>query len=92
LLELLALVVMMDRLNGLLEADGDEQTDDDGGDVDEEVAPGVGGVGGRRAWVSPWGLCYLCCFGSVAALCVAVSTDCVGRVDVERGRLLEGVF
>jgi hypothetical protein len=55
LLELLALVVMMDRLNGLLEADGDEQTDDDGGDVDEEVAPGVGGVVGC-GWTSSMGV------------------------------------
>jgi hypothetical protein len=34
-------VVLVDALDGLLEADGDEKTDDDGGDVDEEVAPGV---------------------------------------------------
>jgi hypothetical protein len=33
--------VLVDALDGLLEADGDEKTDDDGGDVDEEVAPGV---------------------------------------------------
>ena len=26
---------------------GDEEAEDDGGDVDEEVAPGVGGVVGR---------------------------------------------
>ena len=37
-------VVLVDALDGLLESDGDEQADDDGGDVDEEVAPGVGGV------------------------------------------------
>ena len=54
------LMAMVDELDGLLEADGDEETDDDGGDVDEEVAPGVCGV----VW---W-------------------------VDVEHGRLLEGVF
>jgi len=42
------LMAMMDGFDGLLEADGDEQADDDGGDVDEEVAPGVGGVVG---WV-----------------------------------------
>jgi len=46
--ELVALMTMMQGLNGLLEADGDEQADADGGDVDEEVAPGVGGVVG---WV-----------------------------------------
>jgi hypothetical protein len=39
---------VVDGFDGLLEADGDEQTDADGGDVDEEVAPGVGGVVG---WV-----------------------------------------
>jgi hypothetical protein len=37
----------MDCLDRLLEADGDEKADDDGGDVDEEVSPGVGGVSGR---------------------------------------------
>jgi hypothetical protein len=42
------LAVMVNGLDGLLEADGDEEADDDGGDVDEEVAPGVGGVVG---WV-----------------------------------------
>ena len=46
--ELDALVVMMDGLDGLLEADGDEQAYADGGDVDEEVAPGVDGFVG---WV-----------------------------------------
>jgi hypothetical protein len=35
---------MVDVFDGLLEADGDEQTDDDGGDVDEEVFPRVRGV------------------------------------------------
>jgi hypothetical protein len=39
--------MMVDELDGLFEADGDEQTDTDGGDVDEKVAPGVDGfVGG----------------------------------------------
>jgi hypothetical protein len=42
-LQLDALVVMMDGLDGLLEADSDEEADTDGGDVNEEVAPGVGG-------------------------------------------------
>ena len=54
------LMAMVEELDCLFEADGDQEADDDGGDVDEEVAPGVGGV--------------------------------VGRVDVEHGRLLEGVF
>jgi hypothetical protein len=43
-LELVALVTVMDEFDGLLEADGDEETEDDGGDVDEEVSPGAGGV------------------------------------------------
>jgi hypothetical protein len=37
------LTAVMEVLDGLFEADGDEQADDDGGDVEEEVAPGVGG-------------------------------------------------
>jgi hypothetical protein len=45
--ELVALMAMMDGFDGLFEADGDEEADDDGGDVDEEVAPGVGGGVGR---------------------------------------------
>jgi hypothetical protein len=45
-LELMALVAVMDRLDSLFKADGDEEAEDDGGDVDEEVAPGAGGVVG----------------------------------------------
>lgn len=41
LLDLLALMEVLDRL---LDADGDEQAYDDGCDVNEEVAPGVGGM------------------------------------------------
>jgi hypothetical protein len=37
-------MAMVEVLDGLFEADGDEQTDDDGGNMDEEVAPGVRGV------------------------------------------------
>ena len=40
------LMAVVEVLDGLLEADGDEEADDDGGDVDEEVAPGAGGVVG----------------------------------------------
>jgi hypothetical protein len=43
-LELMALVTVMDELDGLLEGYGDEEADDDGDDVNEEVAPGGGGV------------------------------------------------
>ena len=45
----------VDRFYGLLEAGGDEEADDGGGDVDEEVAPGlgrgVGRVGFEHAWL-----------------------------------------
>jgi hypothetical protein len=43
--DLLAVVEVFD---GLLEADSDKEANDDGGDVDEEVAPSAGGVVG---WV-----------------------------------------
>ena len=41
--QLVALMTMMQGLDGLLEGDGDEQADADGGNVEQEVAPGVGG-------------------------------------------------
>jgi hypothetical protein len=41
-------MAVVEVLDGLFEADGDEESEDDGGDVDEEVAPGAGGVVG---WV-----------------------------------------
>ena len=53
-LELMALVAVVDELDGLLERDSDEQTDDDSDDVDEEVAPCIGGVV-RRVDESPVG-------------------------------------
>ena len=37
-------VALVEHFNALLETDGDEQADDDGDDVDEEVAPGACGV------------------------------------------------
>ncbi len=43
----LQLVPMMDGFHGLLEAHRNDEADDDGGDVDEEVFPGVGGFVGR---------------------------------------------
>jgi hypothetical protein len=46
-LELVALVTVVDEFDGLLEGYGDEEADDDGDDVDEEVSPGAGGVVGR---------------------------------------------
>jgi hypothetical protein len=58
------LMLMMEVLDGLLEAYGDEEADDDGGNVDEEVSPGGGGVvsgvdvehGGGFLWgVGRWG-------------------------------------
>jgi hypothetical protein len=39
-------MTVVEVLDGLLEADGDEESEDDGGDVDEEVAPSGGGVVG----------------------------------------------
>jgi hypothetical protein len=54
-LKLMALVTVMDELDGLFERDGDEEADDYGDDVDEEVAPGaccmVGGVD-----IEHWGM------------------------------------
>jgi hypothetical protein len=44
--QLLELMELMKVLHGLFEAYGDEEADDDGGDVDEEVAPSGGGVVG----------------------------------------------
>jgi hypothetical protein len=41
------LMAVVQYLDGLLEADGYEESDYDGGDVDEEVSPGVSGVWGR---------------------------------------------
>ena len=38
------IVVVVKGFDCLLKTDGDEEADDDGGDMDEEVAPGVGGV------------------------------------------------
>ena len=42
------LMAVVDPLDGLFNCDGDQQADDDGGDVDEEVAPGMGRLVG---WV-----------------------------------------
>ena len=47
-LKLVALVAVMNGFDGLLEGDGDEEAEDDCGDVDEEVAPGV------AAWWAGW--------------------------------------
>ncbi|WP_158785568.1 hypothetical protein [Granulicella sp. L46] len=51
-----ALVMAVQDFDGLLEANCDEETNADGRDVDEEIAPGVGGlvgVGGRLATWAP---------------------------------------
>jgi len=40
----MALVEMVNCLDGLFAADGDEEPDGDGSDVDEEIASGGGGV------------------------------------------------
>jgi hypothetical protein len=42
--ELVALMEVMEALDGLLEADGNEQAYRDGGDVDDEVFPVVFGL------------------------------------------------
>jgi hypothetical protein len=42
--QVLELMELMKVLYGLFEADGDEEAEDDGSDVDEEVAPAGGGV------------------------------------------------
>jgi hypothetical protein len=44
LAQIAELMAMMDIFHGLFEAYGYEEADDDGGDVDEEVAPGAGGM------------------------------------------------
>jgi len=44
--QLISLDAVPDCFDSLLQSDGDEQADDDGGDMDEEVAPGGGGVVG----------------------------------------------
>src|SRR5258708_12680625 len=48
LAQLAELMLMMEVLDGLFEAVGDEEAEDDGGDVDEEVAPCAAAVVG---WV-----------------------------------------
>ena len=80
-LELVALVAVVDGFDGLFEGDGDEEADDDGGDVDEEVAPGAGGVVGRVDVEHGVGVL----FGgesSVVAVCLCCGA---GRVDVGPG-------
>ena len=42
--ELVALMMVVQRFDALLKAYGDEETDDDGGDVSEKLAPGSGSV------------------------------------------------
>jgi len=42
------LLAVVDELDGLFEGDGDEEADDDGCDVDEEVAPVL------AAWCGGW--------------------------------------
>lgn len=47
LLQPVGLVEVMEVLDGLLQADSDDQAADYGGDVDEELFPGAGSVVGR---------------------------------------------
>jgi hypothetical protein len=44
LAQIAELMAMMDIFHGLFEAYGYEEADDDGGDMDEEVVPGAGGM------------------------------------------------
>ena len=46
LFHLVDLIAPVDVFDGLFDAYGDEESEDDGGDVDEEIAPGGGGVVG----------------------------------------------
>ncbi len=46
-LQLLALVPVMEQFHRLFQADGNHQPENNGGNVDEEVAPGGRGVLGR---------------------------------------------
>jgi len=48
------LMAVVDPLDGLFNPYGDQQADDDGGDVDEEVAPGVGGLVGWTSSMGSW--------------------------------------
>jgi hypothetical protein len=49
-LEIYHLSRTVNRFRGLLEAGGDGEADDDVGDVDDEVAPGIGRGVGRGSW------------------------------------------
>ena len=42
--QLMALAAVAESFDGLLEADSEEEADGDGGDVDDEVLPGVDGL------------------------------------------------
>ena len=53
--QLPALVPMVEVLHRRFQADGNHQPQHDGGDVDEEVAPGGGGVVGRVNIEHGWG-------------------------------------
>ncbi len=44
LLKVRALVAVVEELDGLLERKGEQKADRDGGDVNEELTPGVGGM------------------------------------------------
>jgi hypothetical protein len=50
--ETFALMVVMNEFDGLLEPDGNDNAGDDGGDVDEEVAPGGVALGQAGALAS----------------------------------------
>ena len=62
------LVMVMNALDNLLEAYGNEQADDDGGDVDEKVSRGVNSVIG---WVH---IKHVRCLPEVAAMKLNIAT------------------
>jgi hypothetical protein len=68
-------MAMVEEFDGLFEADGDEQADDDGGDVEEEVARGVDGFVGwvdvEHAWL-PLIWCACCLIFGVLAVSFSV--------------------
>ena len=62
------LVMVMNALDSLFETYGNEQADDDGGDVNEEVSPGVNSVIG---WMH---IEHVRCLPEVAAVMLMIAT------------------
>jgi hypothetical protein len=62
------LVMVMNALDSLFETYGNKQADDDGGDVDEKVSPGVNSVIG---WMH---IEHVKCLPEVAAMLLKIAT------------------